>query len=116
MNLIYKLQSHRAVRFHPTQQYCFIRRSGTILPTLSDNYKNFLQSKKDLIISAFIKGGSHNLRTLKFVLDIYQKYIIYLNLVKRKNTMMGLLIGFYTLQLFIQSSISRVERKRILIS
>ncbi|KUL09135.1 MAG: hypothetical protein XE13_0982, partial [Proteiniphilum sp. 51_7] len=35
MNLIYKLQSHRAVRFHPTQQYCFIRRSGTILPTLS---------------------------------------------------------------------------------
>jgi hypothetical protein len=30
MNLIYKLQSHRAVRFHPTQQYCFIRRNSTV--------------------------------------------------------------------------------------
>jgi hypothetical protein len=50
MNLIYKLQSHRAVRFHPTQQYCFIRRSGTILPTLSickvENDILFLEENK----------------------------------------------------------------------
>jgi hypothetical protein len=39
----------------------------------SFDYKSFLQSKKDLIISAFVNGGDQNLRTLKFLLDIFQK-------------------------------------------
>lgn len=45
----------------------------SISGSYTNDYNKFLQSKKDLIISAFIKGGSHNLRTLKFVLDIFQK-------------------------------------------
>lgn len=69
----YKKFNEKLIRYTYNFQANITNVYESISGSFDDNYKNFLQSKKDLIISAFRKVGEQNLRTLKFVLDIFRK-------------------------------------------
>lgn len=69
----YKKIKEKLIRF----TYNFERNISDVYENVSssfdDAYKEFLQSKKSLICGTFLKGDDRNLRTLKFILDIFQK-------------------------------------------